>query len=124
MRRLHPVRACHGRDPGTEADLRQAAHQAGQRQRRQGLQQPPNPPLPAQTWNPARHPREARPGRQSSPARRAGGRPPGFDKNRYKKRNTVERAINKLKAFRAVATRFEKRGYVYLGTVTLAALVI
>lgn len=24
----------------------------------------------------------------------AGGRPPGFDKDRYKKRNTVERAIN------------------------------
>lgn len=32
----------------------------------------------------------------------AGGRPPGFDKDRYKKRNTVERAINKLKTFRAV----------------------
>lgn len=54
----------------------------------------------------------------------AGGRPPGFDKDRYKKRNTVERAINKLRAFRAVATRFDKRGYVYLGTVTVAALVI
>ncbi|RFU83880.1 IS5 family transposase [Streptomyces triticagri] len=54
----------------------------------------------------------------------AGGRPPGFDKDRYKKRNTVERAINKLKAFRAVATRYDKRGYVYLGTVTTAALVI
>ncbi|MFJ8036049.1 transposase [Streptomyces sp. NPDC096032] len=26
-----------------------------------------------------------------------GGRPPGFDEERYKKRNTVERAINKLK---------------------------
>ncbi len=55
---------------------------------------------------------------------RAGGRPPGFDKDRYKKRNTVERAINKLKAFRSVATRFDNRGYVYLGTVTAAALVI
>ncbi|RMB81431.1 IS5 family transposase [Streptomyces shenzhenensis] len=53
-----------------------------------------------------------------------GGRPPGFDEERYKKRNTVERAINKLKNARAVATRYDKRGYVYLGTITAAALVI
>ncbi|MFJ4633946.1 IS5 family transposase [Streptomyces sp. NPDC088847] len=53
-----------------------------------------------------------------------GGRPTGFDRERYKKRNTVERAINRLKGFRAVATRYEKRAYTYLGTVTLAALII
>ncbi|WP_405803601.1 MULTISPECIES: IS5 family transposase [unclassified Streptomyces] len=53
-----------------------------------------------------------------------GGRPTGFDSERYKKRNTVERAINRLKGFRAVATRYEKRAYIYLGTVTLAALLI
>ena len=53
-----------------------------------------------------------------------GGRPPGFDAERYKKRNTVERAINKLKQFRAVATRYDKRCYIYLGTTTVAALVI
>jgi len=45
-----------------------------------------------------------------------GGRPPGFDAERYKKRNTVERAINKLKQFRVVATRYDKRCYIYLGT--------
>lgn len=53
-----------------------------------------------------------------------GGRPTGFDRGRYKKRNTVERAINRLKGFRAVATRYEKRAYTYLGTVTIAALII
>lgn len=39
-----------------------------------------------------------------------GGRPPGFDKDRHKERNTVERAIGKLKQCRAVATRYDKRG--------------
>ncbi|WP_419248253.1 IS5 family transposase [Streptomyces virginiae] len=53
-----------------------------------------------------------------------GGRPPGFDEERYKKRNTIERAINRLKQFRAVATRYDKRCYMFLGTATAAALVI
>ncbi|MGW1497861.1 transposase [Streptomyces mirabilis] len=34
-----------------------------------------------------------------------GGRPHGFDEERYKKRSTVERAIDRLKQHRAVATR-------------------
>jgi transposase len=53
-----------------------------------------------------------------------GGRPPGFDEERYKKRNTVERAINRLKQHRAIDTRYDKRSYVYLGTATAAALTI
>ncbi|MFF5506233.1 IS5 family transposase [Streptomyces roseolus] len=53
-----------------------------------------------------------------------GGRPPGFDEDRYKKRNIVERALNRMKQFRAVATRYDERGYVFLGTATAAAVAI
>jgi transposase len=51
-----------------------------------------------------------------------GGRPPSFDRNAYKERNVVERAINKLRATRAVATRYDKRDFVYRGTIDVAAI--
>lgn len=38
-----------------------------------------------------------------------GGHPHRFDPLAYKERNVVERCINKLKQFRAVATRYDKR---------------
>lgn len=97
---------------------------AGQLKWRQGPQQPPNSPLPTRTRSPARHPGKGRPSCQPGPRRQFRGRPPGLDKDRYQKRNTVERAINKPKIFRAVATGFDKRGYAHLRTVTTAALVL
>ena len=51
-----------------------------------------------------------------------GGRPPAFDKTRYRERNTVERAVNKLRATRAVATRYDKRDYIYRGTIAVASI--
>lgn len=53
---------------------------------------------------------------------RRGGRSPDFDAEVYKDRNTVERAINKLRETRAVATRYDKREYVYQGTIDVASI--
>ena len=53
-----------------------------------------------------------------------GGRPPAFDTVHYRDRNTVERAVNKLRAHRAVGTRYDKRDYLYRGTLTVAAIAI
>ena len=44
-----------------------------------------------------------------------GGRPPTFDAESYRRRNVVERAINKLKGHRAVTTRYDKRDYMFRG---------
>ena len=48
--------------------------------------------------------------------------PPVFSHWLYKQRNAVERFFNKLKHFRAVATRYDKRDDNYLASVQLASL--
>ena len=48
--------------------------------------------------------------------------PPAFSPFLYRYRNLVERFFNKLKHFRAIATRFEKRPENYLALVKLAAI--
>ncbi|MCA6092053.1 transposase [Streptomyces sp. SCA3-4] len=64
--------------------------------------------------------RDQRADRQRSGSR--GGRPTGFDQARYARRNEVERTVDGLKGFRAVATRYDKRAYVFHGMVTLAEI--
>ena len=51
-----------------------------------------------------------------------GGRPPAFDAAAYKQRNTVERAFCQLRQHRAVATRYDKRDFVWRGTVNVASI--
>ena len=71
-----------------------------------------------------RHIRHVIPQRSDQRARRQGtpGRPPLFDAAAYRRRNVVERCIARLKQFRALATRFEKRAVNYRALVVLAAL--
>jgi len=47
-----------------------------------------------------------------------------FDKTLYRQRNRVERCFNRLKQFRRVATRYEKKAENYLAMLTLASIVL
>ncbi|MGC5004745.1 IS5 family transposase [Streptomyces sp. DT203] len=53
-----------------------------------------------------------------------GGRPVSHDADLYKERNTVERLINKLKAWRGIATRYDKTPDSYLAGLHLRASMI
>ncbi|MFF1510798.1 IS5 family transposase [Streptomyces sp. NPDC058326] len=53
-----------------------------------------------------------------------GGRPPAFDRETYKRRNTVERCINKLKQRRGLATRYDKTATICLAGLHIAAIFI
>jgi transposase len=69
------------------------------------------------------------PERKDQKARRqaqgkGGGRPPQFDREIYRLRNWAERGVNRLKQFRRIATRYEKRAANYLGFVHLACIMI
>jgi putative transposase len=54
----------------------------------------------------------------------AGGRPPKFDAELYKQRNTVERGFGRFKQWRGIATRYDKYARTYAGGVLLAATII
>jgi hypothetical protein len=72
----------------------------------------PAPP-PAAAAHPARHPHQERP---APPARL---RPAA-----YRRRNRVERLINRLKQFRRIATRYEKRAANYLAMVSVGMILL
>ena len=52
------------------------------------------------------------------------GRPPSFDAAIYARRNVVERCVDRLKQWRGLATRYEKRAVNYRAAVVIASLVI
>lgn len=47
-----------------------------------------------------------------------------FDQESYRRRNVVERCVNRLKQWRGVATRYDKRAANYHAMVTIACLMI
>ena len=51
-------------------------------------------------------------------------RQPHFDRGAYRQRNRIERLINRLKQFRRIATRYEKRGVNYLAMVMLGMILL
>ena len=48
----------------------------------------------------------------------------GFDREAYRARNRVERLFNRLKQFRRIATRYEKRAQNYLAMLHVAAIML
>ena len=56
-------------------------------------------------------------------ARRSNERRRGlFNKHDYRKRNIIERLINRLKQFRRIATRYEKRASNFAAMITIASI--
>lgn len=47
-----------------------------------------------------------------------------FDKALYRQRNWVERCFNRLKQYRRVATRYEKKAQNYLAMLTIASILL
>src|SRR5579859_168253 len=89
---------------------------------------------PGRLWD--QDPRPSRGERQAHGAA-AHGRPPSRagdvravdgagsgETGTYRKRNVVERLINRLKQFRRIATRYEKRALNYLAMLTVAAITL
>ena len=53
-----------------------------------------------------------------------GGRPPGFDSDLYKQRNTIERSFSLVEQWRGLATRYDKYAVTYLGGFLLGTVIL
>jgi hypothetical protein len=62
--------------------------------------------------------------RLTIPRKRCERRTGPFDRTIYRLRNAVERLINRLKQFRRIATRYEKRAENYRAMLLIAAILL
>jgi transposase len=72
----------------------------------------------------ARHRLRRRGIRPVIPSKSNERRQPHFDREAYRRRNQIERLINRLKQARRVATRYEKRAANYLAMVTISMILL
>jgi transposase len=113
--------------PGQESDIRQAEElmETGAIRRRSGQMRLRPQRLVAdkgytsQVFRTYLHKKHVR----CTIARRSNERRRGsFEKSLYRKRNVIERLINRLKQFRRIATRYEKRAANFSAMITIASL--
>ena len=79
---------------------------------------------PATRWDTAALPPGARLHRRPVIPSESKCRQLRVDREAYRQRNRIERLINRLKQFRRIATRYEKRGTNYLAMVMLGMILL
>lgn len=57
------------------------------------------------------------------PSRKGAVEPRDYDRHLYKRRHLIENFFARLKQYRAIATRYDKRAIIFLGAIYLAASV-